>query len=220
MTAAGNRNRLKNCSQVPSKSRLLFVSRHRTTRRHPSSLRPHSNLPHSRCKASWWFGDQFRCRVRGQTGCERASDSYGSICSGSKSSFFDRLDELNVRIGQALPSEAQSHVQTKHGRGLVVPIPPGHQARLRRRRVNTSPHDSLPLRTLRRGLGPQKKSPGVVTCPGLQVRVFAFSIRNLMRVYVAGNGSHLKTIYCDVFAIGLKARSRLQHWRRASWPER
>jgi hypothetical protein len=36
-----------------------------------SSLQPHSNLPHGRCKAPWWFGDQFRCRVRGQTGCER-----------------------------------------------------------------------------------------------------------------------------------------------------
>jgi hypothetical protein len=56
--------------------------------------------------------------------------------------------ERKLRAGQAPPSEAQSHVQTKHGRGLVVPIPSDHQARLRRRRVNTSPHDSPPLRTL------------------------------------------------------------------------
>jgi hypothetical protein len=61
---AGNRNRLKSCSQVPFNSRLLFVSRERTTRWHPSSLRPHSSLVHSRCKAPWWFGDQFRCLVR------------------------------------------------------------------------------------------------------------------------------------------------------------
>ena len=50
----------------------LLVSRHQTTRWHPSSRRRHSSLPYGGCKSARWFGRPFRCHVRGRNGtCRR-----------------------------------------------------------------------------------------------------------------------------------------------------
>jgi len=54
------------------------------------------------------------------------------------------------RAGEAPASKTQSFFQDKRSQflGLVAPTPSAHQARLHRRRANTSPHDSPRARTL------------------------------------------------------------------------
>jgi hypothetical protein len=87
----------------------------------------------------------------------------------------DSLSDPNIGrspLGPAPASGTQSHFQTRGGqfRGLVVPIPSGHQARLRHRRAKTNPLDNHPPRTLsgsvrrsktRRSRTPQRRTIGL-----------------------------------------------------------
>jgi hypothetical protein len=66
------------------------------------------------------------------------------------------VERTDVR--QALASGSQFHFQNSRGLELVAPIPTGHQARPRRRRTKTSPHDNLQPQTFAGSVPRSKRS--------------------------------------------------------------